>query len=120
MVTGSPSISRKMPTKSSRWNGRSLSSALSRAVRVGGEDHLAHGGDALVVEEHVLGAAEADALGAEVARGARVERRVGVGAHAQRAHLVGPHHELAELAGERGGHGGNARRGRRCPARRRA
>ena len=76
----------------------------SRAVDVAGEDHLAHGGDALLVEEHVLGAAEADALGAEVPRGARVERRVGVGAHAQAPHLVGPPHELAELAAERRGH----------------
>ncbi len=30
-----------------------------------GQDHLAHGDDALVAEEHVLGAAQADPLGAE-------------------------------------------------------
>jgi len=30
-----------------------------------GEDHLAHGVDAVAFEEHVLGAAEADAAGAE-------------------------------------------------------
>ena len=65
MVTGSPSSPRKIPSKSSRWSGRSLASALARARSVVGEDHLAHGGDALLVEEHVLGAAEADALGAE-------------------------------------------------------
>ena len=50
-----------------------------------GEDHLAHGENALGVEEHVLGAAEADPLRAEVARLARVARRIGVGAHAQAA-----------------------------------
>src|SRR3546814_5445166 len=33
-----------------------------------GEDHLAHRGDARGVEEHMLGAAEADALRTEVAR----------------------------------------------------
>ena len=60
------------------------------AVVVGGEDHLAHREDALVVEEHVLGAAQADALGAEAARGPRVQRRVGVGAHAQAADRVDP------------------------------
>jgi hypothetical protein len=32
-----------------------------------GQDHLAHGDDAVALEEHVLGAAEADALGAELA-----------------------------------------------------
>ena len=52
-----------------------------------GEDHLAHGEDAVALEEHVLGAAEPDALGAEVARRARVERRVGVGADLELARL---------------------------------
>ena len=41
------------------------------AGEVVGEDHLAHGVDALGLEEHVLGAAEADALGAERARDLR-------------------------------------------------
>ena len=40
--------------------------------------------------EHVLGAAQADALRAELARLAGVLGRVGVGAHAQPADLVGP------------------------------
>ena len=77
------------------------------ALHVVGEDHLADGADALLVEEHVLGAAEPDALGAEAARGAGVERRVGVGAHLHRADVVGPGHQLAELAGERRAHGGD-------------
>ena len=46
--------------------------------------------DAVALEEHVLGAAEPDALGAEVAAATRVVRRVGVGAHPEVAHLVGP------------------------------
>ena len=72
------------------------------AFLVVGEDHLAHRDDALALEEHVLGAAQADAFGAEVARGARVERRLGVGAHLQAAHLVGPVHQRREVAGQLG------------------
>ena len=45
------------------------------------------------LEEHVLGAAQADALGAELARRARRRRRVGVGADLERADLVGPVHQ---------------------------
>jgi hypothetical protein len=66
--------------------------------RVVGQDHLAHGLDALLLEEHVLGAAQADPLGAEGAGRARVERGVGVGADLHGARGVGPRHELAELA----------------------
>ena len=52
-----------------------------------------------VAEEHVLGAAEPDALGAEAARHLRVVREVGVGAHAERAELVGPpEHDLERPA----------------------
>ena len=86
-----------------RWCGRSFA-RRSRGPHVVREDHLAHRTDALLVEEHVLGAAEADALGAERARSAR-RAGVGVGAHLHRAHLVGPGHELAELARERRVHG---------------
>ena len=75
-----------------------------------GEDHLAHGEDAVVVEEHVLGAAQADALGAEGARRARVGRGLGVGAHPQPARGVRPFHQPGEIAGEfRLAHGDRAR-----------
>ena len=40
-----------------------------------GHDHLADRADAVGLEEHVLGARQADALGAEIARGAGVGRR---------------------------------------------
>ena len=63
-----------------------------------GEDHLAHGDDAVALEEHVLGAAQADALGAESARRLGVARRVGVGAHLELAGRVGPAHQGRELA----------------------
>ena len=64
-----------------------------------GEDHLAHRDDPLAVEEHVLGAAEADALGAERAGDAGVGRGLGVGAHLHSPDRVGPAHERREIAG---------------------
>ena len=69
-------------TKSCALHRQELGERRAPAVGVVGQDHLAHRDDARVVEEHVLGAAQADALGAEAARGARIGRRVGVGAHA--------------------------------------
>ncbi len=54
---------------------------LARLGRVG-EDHLAHAHDAVAAEEHVLGAAEADALGAERDGVGGLVGLVGVGAHA--------------------------------------
>ncbi len=65
-----------------------------------GEDHLAHGADAGFLEEHVLGAAQPDALGAELDGGARIVRRVGVDADAELADLIGPAHQRAEFAGQ--------------------
>ena len=72
-----------------------LGERRAAALLVVGEDHLAHRADAVGIEEHVLGAAEADAFGAELERDARVVRRVGIGAHLQLAHLVGPAHQRA-------------------------
>jgi hypothetical protein len=66
-----------------------------------GENHLAHRADAILLEEHMLGAAQPDALGAEFDGSLRVRRRVGVGAHFQLARGVGPPHQCAEFAGER-------------------
>ena len=50
----------------------------------------------------MLGAAQADALGAEAARGLGVQRGLGVGADLQAAHLVGPAHQGLEVAGQFG------------------
>ena len=66
----------------------------------GGEDHLLHRQDSRRLEEHVLGAAQADALGPELPRHPRVLRRVHVRAHLDRAQPVGPAHELGESAAE--------------------
>ena len=65
-----------------------------------GQDHLAHRDDAVGVEEHMLGAAKADAFGAEVARRRGVGGRVGIGAHLQRADRIRPAHQRAEIAGQ--------------------
>ena len=69
---------------------------------LGHEDHAAEGHDAVFGEEHVLGAAEADALGAEADGHLGVARGVGVGAHAHGAILVGQGHDFGEGAGELG------------------
>ncbi len=65
---------------------------------VGRDDHLAHRREPLPVEEHVLGAAEADPLRAEVAAAVRVGRRVGVDPDAELADAVGPLHQAEEVA----------------------
>ena len=70
--------------------GQQLGKRLAASLLVLGEDHLAHGDDAALLEEHMLGAAEPDALGAEGARLAGVGRRVGIGAHPHAAEVVGP------------------------------
>ena len=52
----------------------------------------------VALEEHVLGAAEPDPFGAEVAAAMGVGRRVGVHPDPQVAHLVGPLHQPGEIA----------------------
>ena len=71
-----------------------LGERLPAAVHVLGEDHLAHRADLALTEEHVLGAAEADALGAEGNRVGGLIGLIGVGADVDLAHAVGPLHDL--------------------------
>ena len=71
------------------------------------EDHLPQQEQRLVgagAVEHVLGAEQPDALGAELPGHLGVLRRVGVGAHAQRAELVDHLHEALEPRVFRGVH----------------
>ena len=49
-------------------HGQDLGQRRAPALDGLGHDHLAHGDDALAIEEHMLGAAEPDALGAETPR----------------------------------------------------
>ena len=65
-------------------------------VDVVGQDHLAHGVDAVAFEEHVLGAGEADAGGAESEGVLGLLRIVGVGADLEARGFRAPVHELVE------------------------
>ena len=73
-------------------------------VRGRGEDHPSHDGQTVVSEEHVLGTAQADTLGAEPAGVRRVVAgvRVGTNAEATEADLVGPAEQLCQLRGRLG------------------
>ncbi len=77
-----------------------LGQGLFAILAIVGHDHLAHFGD--VIEEHVLGPAQADALGAERHGGRGLFGQIGVGADAQLAMLLGPVHDLLELLINRG------------------
>ena len=66
-------------------HGQELLERGAAVLLGGGEDHGAHVLDAVFGEEHVLGAAEADAFGAEEQRLLGVARDVGVGADLQPA-----------------------------------
>jgi hypothetical protein len=90
MVTGRSFISRKIPRKSSRCIGRIRSSGSRPPFGRLREDHLAHGQDAVLLEEHVLRPAESDPLRAEKHRRRARRGRVGVGAHAQPPPRVRP------------------------------
>ncbi len=67
------------------------------AVLVGGQDHLPHQTEPVGVREHVLGPAEPDPLGAELACLGRVLGVVGVRPHAQAPHPVGPLQHRGEV-----------------------
>ena len=100
-MTGSPSIAVRICRKSQRCNGSSASSAVARLVVLGQDQPL----DVLapLTQEHVLGAAQPDALAAEPARPLGVLDGVGVGPHPQPACLVGvghhPVHGLDQVVG---------------------
>ncbi len=65
-VTGRPSIARKMPSKSSFCMRFELGEGLRGGVFALREDHLAHDLQPLALHEHVLRAAQPDALGPEL------------------------------------------------------
>ena len=104
-MTGRPSIASRISSKSICCTRPSSASAAVFLGRRVGQDHLAHHRQAVGGEEHVLGAAQADALGAELAGVGGVFAGVGVGAHAQLAlaDLVGPLEDGVELGRRLGG-----------------
>ena len=88
------------PAKSRRCMGRSFQQSFAARFFVASEDHGLHVADAILGEEHVLGAAQADAFGAVQARDFGVAGNIGVGAHAEfAAKFVGPVHQFREIAG---------------------
>ena len=75
---------------------------MRRDLFVARQNHGLHVRNALFGEEHVLGAAEADAFGAELAGDFGIARNIGIGAHAElAAELVRELHELTEGSGGR-------------------
>ena len=83
-------------------HGQQLRQRLAAGLLVLRQDHGLHVRDAILGEEHVLGAAQADAFGAELARGLGIARNIGIGAHAEAAaELVRPAHERRHDAGGR-------------------
>ena len=122
-MTGRPRISWRIATKSERWSSPRWSSARWNSARAssssggagpssaaawtsaaapagGGDEHVAHQLAAVLAEEHVLGSAEPDPLGAERPRLGRVLGRVAVRAHAQPSELVRPGQHLGEIVAE--------------------
>ena len=98
ITTGNPSIALNRPAKSERCIGSSFCSALRRDLLVARQNHRLHERQTIFREEHVLGAAEADALRAELPRDFGIARDIGIGAHAElAAELIGPAHELADV-----------------------
>ena len=83
-------------------HGKQLAERAAAATFLARDDHLAHRGDAIALEEHVLGSAQPDSLGAEAAGDARVAGRVRIGADPKLAHLVGPAQKLRVRLIERG------------------
>ena len=64
-------------------HGQQLGERLAAGLFVARQNHGLHVLDAILGEEHVLGAAQADALGAEPAGRLGIARNIGIGAHAE-------------------------------------
>ncbi len=77
-------------------HGQQLGERAASAGDITRYDHLAHGGDPVALEEHVLRAAEPDPLRPERSRDARVTRCVGIGSHPKPADCVRPFEHARE------------------------
>ncbi len=99
-MTGKPFIALKMPFEILALIRQQLGERRHAGFLRLGQNHLAHRLDPLALEEHVLGAAQADPFGAEIAGPLGVGRRIGIRANLERAILVGPFHHGGEIAGE--------------------
>ena len=83
--------------KSVRCKGKQFLERGAALFFVARHDHGPHVRKFLFAEEHVLGAAQADALGAECPRLDGVSWNVGVGPHSHRAERLRPAHELHQF-----------------------
>ena len=86
-----------MPSKSCALQRQQLRQRGAPLIDRLRQDHLAHRADLALAEEHVLGAAQPDAFGAEGDGVGALVRLIGVGAHLQPALAVRPLHELRVL-----------------------
>ena len=79
-------------------HGQKLLQRLAARFFVARQNHGLHERQTIFGEEHVLGAAEPDTLGAELARDLRIAWNIRIGADAElAAELIGPAHELADV-----------------------
>ncbi len=82
--------------------GQELGQGLSPALGAFGQDHGLDQGQAVGGHEHVLGAAEADALGPEFPGPFSVLGCVGIGPDPQDTHFIGPLQYLGKFGAEFG------------------
>src|SRR5262245_4274608 len=78
-------------------HGDNLTECANTAGGVFGENHLTHGVDTISLEEHMLGATQADAFSPKRACDRGIVRRVGICAHPQPTETIRPAHECFEL-----------------------
>ena len=90
MVTGEPVHRLEDAVEVLALHGSSSSSAARRSASLSARIIALHDRDAAFAEEHVLGAAQADASRAERVGQLGLVGQVGVGADAEAAALVGP------------------------------
>ena len=82
--------------------GQKLGQSHLTASLVVGKDHLSHGLDLISIEEHMLGAAQADAHCTKPLCHLGIVRSVGIGAHHHAGVFVTEVHELGEIARDLG------------------
>ena len=104
MVTGKSVHGAKDADEIVALHGQQLAQRGAAVFLVVGENHGPHVRQTVFGKEHVLGAAQADAFGAERPRLQSIARNVGVGAHSHAAEGLGPAHELQQfgIVGPRG------------------
>ena len=93
---------RENPPEVLTLHGEKLRQLEAAFFLVRRENHLLDDGKAFLLHEHVLGAAQADALGAEIPSTHGVVRVVPVGPHLKAAERIRPAQQLLELTGDLG------------------